>query len=1137
MASQEPDNRSAAPRSDAVEALRRRLAEDPRSLAFVSLAEELNRLRQHEEAAAVAQRGLLTHPDSVAGRLALAVAEAERDNIKEALEQIKRALIIDQENPRALALMGQILLKRGLAKRAVQFLSHAVKLAPTEPSYGALLQQARRQAQQGDAAPRPPVFDAKAVPAQGDPWADDAPERAVEHTVFDPDSVNRLTHGGPGLRASESLEAGEEPTAYYHPIPQPSDVPGRKAKMGGSAAELSQMMRAAVAPDPSSEAEPTVAAAQSPLAKVPPAPSAPSRAKAPPSAPSIAMDLAPVEPTESPSSTAGSGDSSSPARSGGASAVGSGARPRAPVASAADAGSARPAVPKAASQAGSAGSSASAQAKASPKRAKPKADPAPRDASAAKSKPAVDKRVDKRVGPAATRMVDDALWALFGKRGASNDAAETGSDEGDDNDSPRRAPVRARLRGRGDAPEPHKPRVVRTSERFGTWAQVATITVLSVAGAFIGHWIMLSSAGPGPEVASEEVKGLASDLERGGLASLLSAEEKAAQLARSAPDLAGLLHGVNAEIYARRWHSFGRASELREKARAELDALGNQRPTVEHLAALVALSTSAVAREPIAKALEGLQERYPDSPKIWALKAKLHAQAGLERAALNALFEARALHPQHRLTMLELARWYQRAGAAGAALRTYERLLERYPLDVEAAIERYVLGQVTGTDPEEAQAVSLLAGLVRNEDPAVAKDETGRASLAFAVPMLARGKLVDGIRALGDAEAAFDNSAVYKVAVAGVYLAVGEFDRAEALYEQAIKLEPDNRDAQLGLARARFAKAAKLKVDLTRESEKIAEAFSDRRGPGTAEARLPLGTVRLVPGRFELVTFEADPAVFPEDAYAEAADVKDAEGLEAVNQTALGDRALAAGQTKDAIRHFEAALGRHPSAKARFGLGRAQLAEGDNLAAVRTLQVGLAGAPDNMRGRLLLARALLARGQKIEALDVLEPLDRSVVVAPDGLLWLGRLRMERGDYEGAERPLRTVAELRPNDAAAHIAYGEVLHRLRRASDAEAVFATALEVQDDAPLADSTSAVALMYLGRAALDRAPRRGVLLLRRALEHEEVPVEAHFYLGRHLVKSRRTRREGRRELQRYARIAPAGELREEADRLLKRL
>ncbi|MEQ8979749.1 MAG: tetratricopeptide repeat protein, partial [Deltaproteobacteria bacterium] len=264
-----------------IDALKKLLEDDPRSLAFVTLAEEHNRVGQHAEAAAVANRGLLSHPDSVAGRLALAVAEAEQDNVREALEQIKRALLIDQENPKALALMGRILLKRGLAKRAVQFLSHAVKLAPKEAEYTELLAQARRAAKgDGGGEAALPVFSGDNVPDDS-PWgeADESIDETAtpesEHTVFDPDALKKLRNKDDKKALGEALanlpdgaglDADAEPTAYHDrktelppprrvqdgDAPDPREEPTAygtpnplKPKMGGSAAEYSQMMQKA----------------------------------------------------------------------------------------------------------------------------------------------------------------------------------------------------------------------------------------------------------------------------------------------------------------------------------------------------------------------------------------------------------------------------------------------------------------------------------------------------------------------------------------------------------------------------------------------------------------------------------------------------------------------------------------------------------------------------------------------------------------------------------------------------------------------------------------------------------------------------------------------------------------------------
>src|SRR6185295_4673917 len=112
----------------------------------------------------------------------------------------------------------RILLQKGLAKRAVQFLAVAVKLDPSEPEYAELLKRAKKNAE--DEAP--PVFRADAVKDSASPWSEESDiseeERRpdAEHTVFDPEALKKLRArdqqrskdgaGGNGHRESERLE-------------------------------------------------------------------------------------------------------------------------------------------------------------------------------------------------------------------------------------------------------------------------------------------------------------------------------------------------------------------------------------------------------------------------------------------------------------------------------------------------------------------------------------------------------------------------------------------------------------------------------------------------------------------------------------------------------------------------------------------------------------------------------------------------------------------------------------------------------------------------------------------------------------------------------------------------------------------
>lgn len=1141
-------------------ALKKHLEDDPRSLAFVTLAEEHNRLGQFAEGAAVAQRGLLSHPDSVAGRLALAVAEAEQDHVKEALEQIKRALIIDQENPRALGLMGRILLKRGLAKRAVQFLSHAVKLAPKEPEYAELLKTARKMAK--NEGGELPVFSADQVPDQGSPWTDGEPSEdggpapGSEHTVFDPDALKQLRAGKKLGAALDSLEGAEdqeaEPTAFAAPVPKsdagrgelppprrvPADgreeptayaspnplVPDRgpkKAKMGGSAAEYSQMLkRGDGIPVPSSETD--FAAGEETVDGIPPKatprkattserPQPTSAPKAPP----------PPPPPDEPAAALAPARASAP--------------PPAPPAAEAPKEEAKAKTPK--SQPGAAAD-------------KPeKAPKAAKAAAEAEPKPAPN----KQVGPAATRMVDEALWALFGQKSpvsapapAPAGPADAGPLSGPAGIAEAKAPVRAKVKGKEEDEGPNlnagpQGQVVRTSERFGTWVRVATMFVLSATALVIGYSVMVTRAGPGLEVAREELKGVATQFEKGGLASIYAAEEQIEELSRGNPELATALAGAKAELLARRYVDFGRNPKDKAGALEAIKAAGAA-PSLEILSARVLLSTGAADRQAITAQLQALEEHHAESPKFWLLKGRLLAAEGKDPGALEAYYRAYALNPKHRATLLELARWHARRPAYGPAFEAYEQIREQHPLDVEAAIERYVLTSVTGQDPNPANAVATLAGLVRDEIPEVAKDEAGRAALAFAVPKLAKGQVQEGIDELSKADAAFPESASFRSVVAGAFLAVGDFERARKHYARALELDPKNDQHRIGLARAAFLERSGLKLDVQAESKRL-EKGVDKSGSKFPEVTLPFGTLALVYGRFELLEVTPDGELFPEQTYAELAesihgpDLQKA--LEAANLVALGNQRLLAGKLDEAAALVSEATALRSSEASRLLEGRIHLAKKEAGRAVSVLKEALGQDPKSLVVRLTLAKALMAQDKTIEALEVLEAFERENLVVPEALQLLGAARLARGDYEGAQRPLEQVVNLKVKGAAPYLTLGEVQHRLQRTEAAYLTYEQALEhdakLQAALPELDRVGPIGLMYLGRVELGRNnEKRGVALLQEALKAEEVPPEAHYYLGAHWVEKKN--KKGRKELEKFVRLASAGELKTEAEKLLRK-
>lgn len=1132
-----------------LEALRKKLRDDPRSLAFVELAEELTRQGHNAEASEVAQRGLLSHPDSVAGRLALAVAEAEQDHIREALEQIKRALLIDQENPKALALMGRILLKKGLAKRAVQFLSHAVKLDPKAKEYGTLLKEARRLAKSEQDSASVPVFDGDQVPDSGSPWTEDDPSTAGEadHTVFDPEALRKLRSkdkkknlddalselpsmgdGGtdeeptkfagkgagelpPPRRVDEEADLREEPTKFAakNPLEQ-----RRKAKMGGSAKDFSQMMKRADVAEAREEAEKRLRAQPKkapvsdlnldpqPAEEEPPPPKADVRPA--PKAPSVERELRTS--SERPSEK----------------------KP--------------PAEPKAEAAPPPPPAPPPEEKKPEPPKAEkpPKPKPAPKAPSGGKA-----------IGHVATRMVDEALWDLLGGKSEEPAGKRPEPDEPERKPaSPKadRKPASAKAKperpAKGKAaPEPQKqggPMVVRTSERFGVWTSYAVLLILCVTAAWVGYAVMISGASSSPEVATEELKGLAADLETGGLAKLLAAEEKAIELERSNPDLAVLMHGVLAEVYARRWDGFGRDPKMLEQAKAQVSQFKGERASVELLAAMTVLSTGAESRTSIDQELKATLSEYSQSPKIWVLRARIAKMDGRSKDVPAALYRAYAVNPQHRLTLLELARWHGSRKAYGTAFSFYDQLQDKYPLDVEAAIERYVLGQSTGKDPAESQAVSTLAGLVRDEIPEVAKDEAGRAALAFGVAKLTEGAVQEALDELSKADAAFENSADFKVALGGVYLALGEWERAREHYKRALEIEPANPEHRIGLARAALGERSGEKIN--REVVRKQAAKADEQGV----AKLPFGTVRFVFDHFAHVKTELDRDFFPEAEYAALA-AKDLAGadlqkaLEAASLRALARRKLRARRRDEAITLLRESAKLIDDVRTEHALGVAYIAKEDYDEGIRILANAVESDEGNVAARVALAKAYVAKKDEAKALQVLDDLADDVV-APSALLLVSRLKVDRADFEGAIEKTEQLVKLQPGNAAAHLIHGEALLRLNRNDEADQSFVKAIEAEPrlaggDAPRGlERLTPWALLGLGRAEMARNERRGIGLLRSAAAMEEAPAEVHFHLGKALLQNRRTRREGKKELERYVRLAAAGEMRNEAERLLRR-
>jgi len=101
--------------SPRIEDLRRRIREDPASLAFAPLAEELRRVGRVQEAVRVCRAGLAIHPEYLSARATLGRALFDLGQFDEALVELRAVLA---EAPEHLgALRGVAEIERRLAER------------------------------------------------------------------------------------------------------------------------------------------------------------------------------------------------------------------------------------------------------------------------------------------------------------------------------------------------------------------------------------------------------------------------------------------------------------------------------------------------------------------------------------------------------------------------------------------------------------------------------------------------------------------------------------------------------------------------------------------------------------------------------------------------------------------------------------------------------------------------------------------------------------------------------------------------------------------------------------------------------------------------------------------------------------
>lgn len=141
-----------------IDDLRRRVLQDPASIAFAQLAEEYRRAGAYESAVEVCRAGLARHPGYLSARITLGRALLELDQVDAAHDEFQAVLAGSPNNQPALRGLGEVCHRRGTINEALAYYRKALGLARHDPDLQQLVAELTRLASRTPAAsPAPAV--------------------------------------------------------------------------------------------------------------------------------------------------------------------------------------------------------------------------------------------------------------------------------------------------------------------------------------------------------------------------------------------------------------------------------------------------------------------------------------------------------------------------------------------------------------------------------------------------------------------------------------------------------------------------------------------------------------------------------------------------------------------------------------------------------------------------------------------------------------------------------------------------------------------------------------------------------------------------------------------------------------------
>ena len=135
-----------------IDELRRRVQNDPASIAFAQLAEEYRRAGQTDEAVRICREGLTRHPGYLSARVTLGRALLDLGELAEARGEFEFVVAEAPENLAAVRGLAEIFHREGQTTEALTYYERALALSRHDPEIEEIVQQLSRQVGAAQAA-------------------------------------------------------------------------------------------------------------------------------------------------------------------------------------------------------------------------------------------------------------------------------------------------------------------------------------------------------------------------------------------------------------------------------------------------------------------------------------------------------------------------------------------------------------------------------------------------------------------------------------------------------------------------------------------------------------------------------------------------------------------------------------------------------------------------------------------------------------------------------------------------------------------------------------------------------------------------------------------------------------------------